>query len=99
MGNFNGKIGNDVNRITNGDTSITTNGKRIKSMVRTLNLDILNKHAKCEGKWTRVNTKNSNEKSIIDYVICSKTLSKDMKVLIKKHTKQKVKTNQTTIHS
>ena len=99
VGDFNGKIGNDENGITNGDTSITTNVKRIRSMVRTLNLDILNKHAKCEGKWTRVNTKNSNEKSIIDYVICSKTLSKDMKVLIKKHTKQKVKTNQTTIHS
>ena len=52
VGNFNGKIGNDKNGITNGDTSITTNGRRIMSMVRTLNLDILNKHAKCEGKWT-----------------------------------------------
>ena len=53
-------------------------------MARTLNLDILSKHPKCDGKWTRVkNTKNSKEKSIIDYVICSKTLSKDiMKVLI-----------------
>ena len=53
-------------------------------MARTLNLDILNKHPKGEGKWTRVkNTKNSKEESIIDYVICSKTLSKDtMKVLI-----------------
>ena len=44
-------------------------------MARTLNLDILNKHPKGEGKWTRVkNTKNSKEESIIDYVICSKTL-------------------------
>ena len=53
-------------------------------MVRTLNLDILNKHPKCEGKWTRAkNIKNSKEKSMIYYAICSKTLSKDiMKVLI-----------------
>ena len=91
VGDFNGKIGNDENRITNGDTSITTNGRKIRSMVRTLNLYILKKHAKCEGKWTRVNsnTQNSNEKAIIDYAICSKTLSKNiMKVyLIKKHTK------------
>ena len=43
----NGKIGNDENGITNGDTSITANGRRISSMVRTLKLDILNKHAKC----------------------------------------------------
>ena len=56
VGDFDGKIGNDENGITNGDTSFTTNGRRVRSMVRTLNLDILNKHAKCEGKWTRVNT-------------------------------------------
>ena len=48
VGNFNGKIGNDENGITNGDTSIRTNGRRIRSMVRTLNLDILNKYAKCK---------------------------------------------------
>ena len=29
VGNFNGIIGNDENGITNGDTSITSNGKRI----------------------------------------------------------------------
>ena len=52
-------------------------------MVRTLNSGILNKHAKCEGKWTRVNTKNCYELSVINYAICSKTLSKNiMKVLI-----------------
>ena len=76
VGDFNGKIGNDENGITNGDTSITANGRRVRSMVRTLNMDILNKHAKCEGKWTRVNTKNCNEKSIIDYAIRSKTIEK-----------------------
>ena len=92
VGDFNGKIGNDENGITNGDISITTNGRRIRSMVRTLNLDILNKHAKCEGRWTRVNTKNSNEKSIIDYAICSKILSKDiMKILIDDKETYKIK--------
>ena len=30
VGNFNGKIGNDENRITNGDTSFTTNGRRVR---------------------------------------------------------------------
>ena len=61
-------------------------------MVRTLNLGILNKHAKCEGKWTRVNTKNCNEKSVIDYAICSKTLSKNIiKVLIDDQETYKIK--------
>ena len=62
-------------------------------MVRTLNLDILNKHPKGEGKWTRVkNTKNSKEKSLIDYANCSKTLSKDiMKVLIDEQETYKTK--------
>ena len=74
VGDFNGKIGNDENRITNGGTFVTTNGIRIRSMVKTRNLDALNKHAKhvketCEGKCTRVNTENSNEKSVIDYAI------------------------------
>ena len=92
VGDFNGKIGNDENGITNGDTSITTNGKRIRSMVRTLNIDILNKHAKCEGKWTRVSTKNSNKKSVTDYANCSKTLSKDiMKVIIDDQETYKIK--------
>ena len=76
VGDFNGKIGNDENGITNGDTYITANGRRVRSMVRTLNMVILNKHAKCEGKWTKVNTKNCNEKSIIDYAIRSKTIEK-----------------------
>ena len=40
VGDFNGKIDNDKNGITNGDTSVATNGRRIRSMVRTLNLDI-----------------------------------------------------------
>ena len=61
-------------------------------MVRTLNLGILNKHAKCEGKWTRVKTKNCNEKSVIDYAICSKTLSKNIiKVLIDDQETYKIK--------
>ena len=38
VGDFNGKIGIDENRITNGDTSITPNDRRIRSMVRALYL-------------------------------------------------------------
>ena len=53
VGDFNGKIDNDENGITNGNISITTNGKKTRSMVRTLNLDILNKHAKMQRKMDK----------------------------------------------
>ena len=53
VGDFNGKIDNDENGITNGNISVTTNGKKIRSMVRTLNLDILNKHAKMQRKMDK----------------------------------------------
>ena len=53
VGDFNGKIDNDENGITNGNISITTNGKKIRSMVKTLNLDILNKHAKMQRKMDK----------------------------------------------
>lgn len=39
-----------------------------------IDLQILNRNEKCKGKWTRVNTKNNNEKSITDYAICSREL-------------------------
>ena len=68
-------------------------------MVRTLNLRILNKHAKCEGKSRRV-TKNSNEKLIIYYAICSKTLSKDiMKVLIDDQETYKIESKNKSDHN
>ena len=69
-------------------------------MVRTLNLDILNKHAKCERKWTRVNTRICNEKSILDYAICSKSLSKNiMKVLIDDQETYKIKSKNKSDHN
>jgi len=39
---------------------------------------IVNKTIKCEGKWTRVNTKNVNEKSILDYVFTNINLYEDI---------------------
>ena len=53
-----------------------------------------------QRKWTRVNTKNSNKKSIIDYAICSKTLSKDiMKVLIDDQETYKIKGKNKSDHN
>ena len=53
---------------------ITPNGKRLINLTNNFNLKILNKSPKCKGKWTRVNTKNENEKSIINYALCIQAL-------------------------
>ena len=74
LGDFNAKIGNGEHGIPNGDPIITPNGKRLISLTNNFNLKILNKSPKCKGKWTRINTKNENEKSIIDYALCTQAL-------------------------
>ena len=53
---------------------ITPNGKRLINLTNNFNLKILNKNPKCKGKWTRIDTKNENEKSIIDYSLCTQAL-------------------------
>ena len=34
----------------------------------------MNNEPLCSGKWTRINTNNQNQKSILDYVICTSPL-------------------------
>ena len=83
VGNFYGKIDNDENRITHGETSTTTNYKIISLMVRTLKLRHFKQICQMSRKMDKSQYQNGNEKSIIDYAICSKAISKNiMKVLI-----------------
>ena len=74
MKNFHTKIGNGEHDIPNGDPKITPNGKRLINLANIFNLKILNKSPKCKGKRTRINTKNENQNSIIDYALCTQTL-------------------------
>ena len=39
---------------------------------------IVNKTPKCKGKWTRINTKNIEEKSILDYVMTNQSVYDDI---------------------
>ena len=74
LGDFNAKIGNGEQGIPSGNSIITPNGKRLINLTNNFNLKILNKNRKCKGKWTRIDTKNENEKSIIDYSLCTQAL-------------------------
>ena len=49
--------------IPNGDPKLTPNGRRLINLINKLNLKFINKSPKCKDKWTRINTKNENEKS------------------------------------
>ena len=48
---------------------ISRNGRYLLQVIEETNLQIMNKSDKCVGKITRMNTKNSNEYSAIDYVL------------------------------
>merc|ERR1712050_755248 len=41
-------------------------------------MGVMNKNAKCEGKFTRQNTKNRRKVSAIDFVICTERLEKSL---------------------
>ena len=74
LGDFNVKIGNGEQGLPNGDPKITPNGKGLINITNNFNLKILNKSPKCKGRWTWINTKNENEKTIIDDALCIQAL-------------------------
>ena len=50
------------------------NGNILQEYIRQTNTIILNKTENHQGTWTRVNRKNNNERSVIDYIITSRPL-------------------------
>ena len=64
MGDMNVKLGEQKSK----------GGKLLENLVKKRNLVIMNKMPKCVGKWTQKNTKNQQERSEIDYIICNKEL-------------------------
>ena len=74
MGDFNAKIEDTINNIK-PDRS----GKMLTKLVQKHNLVIVNNTEKCQGKWTRINTKNENEKSVIDFMIYCQRMYENVK--------------------
>ena len=75
IGDFNAKIGNDADGIPGNHPVISRNGHLLRNTINLCNLDILNRQTVCKGLWTRVNTRNKEEKSVLDYALCTKTLT------------------------
>ena len=58
---------------------ISRNGRYLLQVIDDTNLQIMNKSNKCFGKITRMNTKNKNEFSAIDFVITTKNTEPSIK--------------------
>ena len=71
LGDLNAKI-----EITQPDhqQKQSRNGKMLTKYVNDTDMVTVNTHKNYQGSWARVNTNNSIEKSIIDYIIVSKSL-------------------------
>ena len=54
----------------------------LHNLIETNNLHNINNSPICIGKWTRVNTKNPNEKSVLDYVMCTNNMKHAIQKMI-----------------
>ena len=71
MGDFNAKLKvqrDDCNQIQ------SRNGTLLKNMMKQTNTMAINTLPQHKGTWSRINTKNTRQKSIIDYIIISKKM-------------------------
>ena len=73
-GDFNAKF--DRQFISCNIHDISSNGNRLSKLIKEFSFELLNTSKKCHGTFTRVNNKNSNEKSVLDYLIFSSELDK-----------------------
>ena len=73
-GDFNAKLGR---QFYSGDIhDINGNGNRLSKVINEFNLEVLNTCEKCHSTFTSLNNKNSNAKSVLDYLIVSSELNK-----------------------
>ena len=73
VGDLNAKLGKTV--INRDIHDMSANGKLLYDIINKYNLCVVNALRLCKGVFTRVNNKNSAEKSVPDYVIVSSNLS------------------------
>ena len=74
VGDFNDKLKTNLQ-------NVSQNGKLLEQVINDFSMKVANKLPLCEGQWTRVNNKNSSERSIIDYLLLSGKLEPNFKKL------------------
>ena len=78
IGDLNAKIGNKENGIKEKNEITNEAGIALIDLERKVKGIIVNKTEKCRGKWTRLNTQNEKEKSILDYVMTNESVYEDV---------------------
>ena len=72
------KIGSKEKGIEGNNDEQNQAGKALLNLEQTTHGVIVNETTKCKGKWTRVNTKDENEKAIQDYVMTNESVYDDI---------------------
>ena len=72
LGDFNAKI------TVKGYQNNSRNGQLLNHLVEDQGLMVVNDTSKCSGIWSRQHQHNSNQKSILDYVICNKSMMQNI---------------------
>ena len=82
------------------EDTVSRNGKLLNQLFENQTLTVLNKSTKCVGHITRMNTKNHNEMSAIDFVVATDEAAKWIKrVLIDEEGLMKIKGRNETDHN
>ena len=70
MGDMNAKIESGEGEIT----ALTSNGKLLLELIKNQEIDVLNFHESCVGKWTHV-IRTTGSSSVLDYILSDKVIS------------------------
>ena len=77
VGDLNAKI-----YLNNGEVEATSpNGRLLLEIINNQELDVLNFHEKCEGKWTHV-VRTSGSASVLDYIMTDKQVTETVEQII-----------------
>ena len=77
MGDMNAKIQVEENIIK----ALTSNGKHLLEVINNQDLDVMNFHEKCIGKWTHV-VRTTGASSVLDYSLISRMISNSVEELL-----------------
>lgn len=82
LGDFNAKIGNDAEGIEGNHPVISRNGHMLRTYIQDCSLSLVNRSEVCIGLWTRENTQNPNQRSVLDYVLTSKAITQHITSMV-----------------
>ena len=77
VGDLNAKITKEDNNLQ----ALSSNGKYLLQLVNNQQLDVLNFHERCKGKWTHV-IRTTNATSVLDYILAGKDISSTVQQMI-----------------